>query len=51
MHTRTAVWALAALPVLAFGYVWWPVPRLRWAFYGYYVGHLFVIALIASLLA
>ncbi|KHS05611.1 conjugal transfer protein [Xanthomonas phaseoli pv. phaseoli] len=45
------VWALAALPVLALGYVWWPVPRLRWAFYGYYVGHLFVIALIASLLA
>ncbi|MFL8905397.1 TraX family protein [Xanthomonas vasicola pv. vasculorum] len=43
------MWALASLPVLALGYVWWPLPRLRWAFYGYYVAHLGVIALIALL--
>ncbi|MFW9572545.1 conjugal transfer protein [Xanthomonas euvesicatoria] len=45
------VWALAALPVLALGYVWWPLPRLRWAFYGYYVVHLAVIAFVAVRLA
>ncbi|WP_434989690.1 TraX family protein [Xanthomonas melonis] len=43
------LWALGALPVLALGYVWWPVPRLRWAFYVYYVGHLGLLVLIASL--
>ncbi|MFB8956109.1 TraX family protein [Xanthomonas arboricola] len=43
------VWSLAALSVLALGYVWWPLPRLRWAFYGYYVGHLGLLLLIASL--
>ncbi|AVQ07128.1 TPA: conjugal transfer protein [Xanthomonas vasicola pv. zeae] len=42
------VWALAALPILALGYVWWPVPRLRWAFYGYYVVHLVVIGMLAA---
>ncbi|MBV6898069.1 TraX family protein [Xanthomonas euvesicatoria] len=41
------LWALVALPVLALGYVWWPLPRLRWAFYGYYVVHLAVIAFVA----
>ncbi|WAT16480.1 TraX family protein [Xanthomonas fragariae] len=40
------VWALAALPVLALGYVWWPVRRVRWAFYGYYVVHLAVLAVL-----
>ncbi|NMI45845.1 conjugal transfer protein [Xanthomonas hortorum pv. vitians] len=43
------MWALATLPVLAFGYVWWPLPRLRWAFYVYYVVHLAVIAFIAAM--
>ncbi|CAD7716632.1 hypothetical protein LMG31884_22610 [Xanthomonas hydrangeae] len=43
------LWALGAIPVLALGYVWWPLPRLRWAFYGYYVGHLGLLVLIASL--
>lgn len=33
-------WALLALPVMALGYAAVPVPRTRWAFYGYYVGHL-----------
>ncbi|WP_019305511.1 TraX family protein, partial [Xanthomonas oryzae] len=42
------LWALGALPVLALGYVWWPVPRLRWAFYGYYVLHLVVIGMLAA---
>ncbi|HEL3812256.1 TPA: conjugal transfer protein [Stenotrophomonas maltophilia] len=38
-------WALLAIPVvLAAARVPWRLPRWRWAFYGYYVGHLAVLA-------
>ncbi|WP_442684422.1 TraX family protein [Stenotrophomonas sp. JC08] len=37
-------WALLALPVLILGGVPLYVPRTRWAFYGYYVGHLALLA-------
>ena len=44
-------WALLAVPVvLLAARVTWPLPRWRWAFYGYYVGHLAVLALVAHLL-
>lgn len=43
-------WALLAIPVvLAAARVPWRLPRWRWAFYGYYVGHLAVLALYAHL--
>jgi len=38
------VWALLALPLMQLGEVAWRLPRTRWAFYGYYVGHLAVLA-------
>jgi hypothetical protein len=41
-------WALLALPALLLGMFQWRVPRTRWAFYGYYVGHLAVLGLVAS---
>lgn len=41
-------WALLALPVMALGYVPTRVPRTRWAFYGYYVGHLAALALLVQ---
>ncbi|ARZ74745.1 conjugal transfer protein [Stenotrophomonas sp. WZN-1] len=45
-------WALLAIPiVLLAARVPWQLPRWRWTFYGYYVGHLAVLALIAHLLA
>ncbi|WP_294990724.1 TraX family protein [uncultured Stenotrophomonas sp.] len=45
-------WALLAIPlVLAVARVQWRLPRWRWAFYGYYVGHLAVLATAARLLA
>lgn len=45
-------WALLAIPiVLLAARVTWQLPRWRWVFYGYYVGHLAVLALIAHLLA
>lgn len=45
------LWALAAIPVaLALSRVAWPVPRGRWAFYGYYVGHLACVGLLAPIL-
>lgn len=45
------LWALAAIPVaLGLSRVAWPVPRGRWAFYGYYVAHLACIGLLASIL-
>ncbi|SNY57143.1 TraX protein [Stenotrophomonas sp. CC120223-11] len=45
-------WALLAVPVvLLAARVSWQLPRWRWAFYGYYVGHLAVLALIAHLFA
>jgi hypothetical protein len=44
-------WALLAIPVvLLAARVPWQLPRWRWAFYGYYVGHLAVLALVAHLL-
>lgn len=44
--------ALVAMPVLLGLFrVSWPVPRGRWAFYGYYVGHLAVLAILAALWA
>lgn len=45
------LWALAAIPVvLGLSRVTWPVPRGRWAFYGYYVMHLACIGLLAPIL-
>ncbi|AYZ72500.1 TPA: conjugal transfer protein [Stenotrophomonas maltophilia] len=45
-------WALLAVPVVLLATrVPWQLPRWRWMFYGYYVGHLAVLALIAHLLA
>lgn len=45
------LWALAAIPVaLGMSRVAWPVPRGRWAFYGYYVAHLAFIGLLAPIL-
>lgn len=41
-------WALLALPVVALGYAPISVPRTRWAFYGYYVGHLAVLAALGA---
>ncbi|HDS0947718.1 TPA: conjugal transfer protein [Stenotrophomonas maltophilia] len=44
-------WALLSVPVLlAVGRVRWTVPRWRWAFYVYYVGHLALLAAYAQLL-
>ncbi len=43
-------WALLAVPVvLAVARVPWRLPRWRWAFYGYYVGHLALLALYVHL--
>ncbi len=39
-HFNGNGWALLALPVMALGYAPVRFPRTRWAFYGYYVGHL-----------
>jgi len=45
------LWALAAIPVaLVLASVSAPVPRGRWAFYGYYVGHLACLGLIVLIL-
>lgn len=51
-------WALLALPVVGFVDVftrelglWKGVRRTRWGFYGYYVGHLVLLALIALVVA
>ncbi|CRD59444.1 TraX family protein [Stenotrophomonas thermophila] len=42
------LWALVAIPVaLGVSRLAWPVPRGRWAFYGYYVGHLACLGLVA----
>lgn len=40
-------WALLAPPVLLLGDLSWKVPRTRWAFYGYYVGHLALLCAVA----
>lgn len=45
------LWALAAIPVVVgLSHAAWPVARGRWAFYGYYVGHLACLALLAPIL-
>ncbi|WP_423163838.1 TraX family protein [Stenotrophomonas maltophilia] len=45
------LWALVAIPVaVSLSRVSWPVPRGRWAFYGYYVAHLACIGLLAPIL-
>jgi hypothetical protein len=41
-------WALLALPVMCLGHAPVGVPRSRWAFYGYYVGHLALFAALAG---
>ncbi len=43
-------WALLALPVLFMARTEIVIPRTRWAFYGYYVGHLALLASIAAFL-
>lgn len=44
-------WALLAIPiVLLAARMTWQLPRWRWMFYEYYVGHLAVLALVAHLL-
>jgi len=46
------LWALAAIPVsMGLSHASWSVPRGRWAFYGYYVGHLACLGLLALILA
>ncbi|WP_254622300.1 TraX family protein, partial [Stenotrophomonas sp. GbtcB23] len=42
-------WALLAPPVLLLGDLSWKVPRTRWAFYGYYVGHLALFCAVARM--
>lgn len=43
------LWALVALPVVAaLSGVRWHLPRGRWAFYGYYVGHLAVLSTVVA---
>ncbi|MBN4937986.1 conjugal transfer protein [Stenotrophomonas maltophilia] len=45
-------WALVAIPVaVGLSDTAWPVPRGRWAFYGYYVAHLACLGLLALILA
>lgn len=45
-------WALLAIPLLlALAPRNFQVPRMRWAFYGYYLGHLAVLALLTKVLA
>lgn len=45
-------WALLAIPVAwALARVQWRIPRWRWAFYGYYVGHLAALVLLARVLS
>ena len=45
------LWALVAIPVaVSLSGVEWPVPRGRWAFYGYYVAHLACVGLLAPML-
>lgn len=45
-------WAVLAVPVvLLAARVQWQLPRWRWMFYGYYVGHLLVLAVVAHVLS
>lgn len=43
-----SIWAVFALPTMLLADLYFAVPRTRWAFYGYYVGHLAVIAVAIS---
>jgi len=36
-----------APPVRALGQVSWNIPRTRWAFYGYYIAHIGLLAFIS----
>lgn len=46
------LWALVAIPVaVGLSHTAWQVPRGRWAFYGYYVGHLACLGLLSLILA
>ncbi len=38
-------WALLAVPIVLLAAPAWQLPRWRWVFYGYYVGHLAVLAI------
>ncbi|OOW68510.1 conjugal transfer protein [Xanthomonas axonopodis pv. melhusii] len=42
-------WALLAIPLVELGYRHWKLPRTRWAFYGYYVGHLALLSGLAMI--
>lgn len=42
-------WALLAIPISILGFREWNVPRTRWAFYAYYVTHLFVLWIIGHM--
>lgn len=42
-------WALLAPPVLLAADLPWTLPRTRWAFYGYYVGHLALLGAFVSI--
>ncbi|WP_329916209.1 TraX family protein [Stenotrophomonas sp. SMYL7] len=45
------LWSLAAIPVaVGLSHAAWPLPRGRWAFYGYYVAHLAFIGVLAPIL-
>ncbi|WP_429001345.1 TraX family protein [Xanthomonas arboricola] len=43
------LWALLAIPLCEFGYRNWNLPRTRWAFYGYYAGHLAVLSAVVMI--
>lgn len=42
-------WALLAIPLLELGYRHWKLPRTRWGFYAYYVGHLALLSGLAMI--
>ncbi|MDJ1521584.1 conjugal transfer protein [Stenotrophomonas maltophilia] len=45
------LWSLVAIPVaVGLSHTAWPLPRGRWAFYGYYVAHLACIGLLVHIL-
>ncbi|MGF6416793.1 hypothetical protein ABH900_000254 [Stenotrophomonas sp. AN71] len=45
-------WALLAVPVVLLAMrMPWRLPRWRWAFYGYYVGHLLVLAVVGRMIS
>ncbi|MCW0399810.1 hypothetical protein NB688_002851 [Xanthomonas sacchari] len=46
-----SAWSLLAIPMLSLGYARISVPRTRWAFYGYYVVHLGLLACMFRLIS